>query len=134
MRRSRNHLSRSEIQQYQTSAWEDWQILSNQPISATKSYLDEVMPTHETWIYSIFTASSHIVVPKLINTDDMAERNLDGSQISIVLSHAEHLLNARQHPKTICPSEIARAFSASELGALNVLDWRDSMGMVREVM
>jgi hypothetical protein len=64
----------------------------------------------------------------------MADTGLDDAQKSIILSHASRLLSARQHPKTICPSEIARAFSAPELQALGALEWRDAMDAVRQVM
>jgi hypothetical protein len=59
---------------------------------------------------------------------------LDESQKSIILTHATRLLDSRDYPKTICPSEIARAFSASELRALGASEWRDTMDAVREVI
>jgi hypothetical protein len=59
---------------------------------------------------------------------------LNDAQKSLILSHASRLLDSRQHPKTICPSEIARAFSASELQTLGALEWRDTMDAVRQVM
>lgn len=55
-------------------------------------------------------------------------------QKSVILEHADRLLNSRDYPKTICPSEIARAFSASELQTLGVSEWRDTMDAVRQVM
>jgi hypothetical protein len=64
----------------------------------------------------------------------MADTNLDEAQQSIILSHASRLLDARQYPKTICPSEIARAFSAPELQCLGAAEWRDTMEAVRQVM
>ena len=64
----------------------------------------------------------------------MANANLDDEQKSLIVSHAERLLDARQYPKTICPSEIARAFSASELQTLGVSEWRETMDVVREFM
>jgi hypothetical protein len=62
------------------------------------------------------------------------EPSLDDAQRTLILSHASRLLDARQYPKTICPSEIARAFSAPELQTLGALEWRDTMGAVRQVM
>jgi hypothetical protein len=59
---------------------------------------------------------------------------MDESQKSIILSHATRLLNARDYPKTICPSEIARAFSAPELRALGASEWRDTMDPIRRVI
>jgi hypothetical protein len=64
----------------------------------------------------------------------MAGPDLDEAQQSIILSHASRLLDARQYPKTICPSEIARAFSAPELQVLGATEWRDTMEAVRQVM
>jgi hypothetical protein len=64
----------------------------------------------------------------------MGETCLDDTQRSVILSHASRLLDARQYPKTICPSEIARAFSAAELQTLGASEWRDTMGAVRQVM
>jgi hypothetical protein len=58
----------------------------------------------------------------------------DTKKKSIILLHAERLLDARQYPKTICPSEIARAFSATELHILGASEWRDTMDAVRRVM
>ena len=52
----------------------------------------------------------------------------------IVLPHLDHLLCSREYPKTICPSEVARATSAKELKALGVEEWRDLMPTIREVL
>jgi hypothetical protein len=59
---------------------------------------------------------------------------LSESQKSLILTHAERLLDARQYPKTICPSEIARALSAPELQSLGVSEWRAAMDAVRQVV
>ncbi|KAH7082118.1 hypothetical protein FB567DRAFT_98681 [Paraphoma chrysanthemicola] len=59
---------------------------------------------------------------------------LDETQKSLILLHAERLLDARQHPKTICPSEVARAFSTPELATLGASEWRGTMDAVRQVM
>ncbi|KAF2030650.1 hypothetical protein EK21DRAFT_65031 [Setomelanomma holmii] len=59
---------------------------------------------------------------------------MDDAQKAVILSHAERLLSARQYPKTICPSEVARAFSAPELETLGASDWRGTMDAVRQVM
>jgi hypothetical protein len=59
---------------------------------------------------------------------------LSESQKTLILTHAERLLDSRQYPKTICPSEIARALSAPELQSLGVSEWRDTMGAVRQVV
>lgn len=43
----------------------------------------------------------------------------------------DRLLHARSFPKTICPSEVARSFTASELAELGVDHWRQLMGPVQ---
>ena len=43
----------------------------------------------------------------------------------------KQLLSKRDHPKTICPSEVARSMSSSELQALGVSSWRDLMSELR---
>lgn len=48
--------------------------------------------------------------------------------------HLERLLSSRPHPKTICPSEVPRALSASELQLVGASDWRDLMPDVREIL
>lgn len=47
-------------------------------------------------------------------------------------THLHRLLESRAYPKTICPSEVARALSASELRAVGASDWRDLMPEIRE--
>lgn len=64
----------------------------------------------------------------------MPQPSLPPKNHSIILSHAERLLSARQYPATICPSEIARAFSSTELQSLGASEWRDTMDIVRQVM
>ncbi|KAF2994714.1 hypothetical protein E8E13_003345 [Curvularia kusanoi] len=56
---------------------------------------------------------------------------LDDCQRGILLQHTERLLNSRDFPKTICPSEVARALSSTELEALHAHDWRATMDDVR---
>ena len=43
------------------------------------------------------------------------------------------LLSRREHPKTLCPSEVARSFSRSELSTFDVSSWRDLMPRLREM-
>ena len=52
----------------------------------------------------------------------------------ILKIHLDRILSSRQHPKTICPSEVPRALSASELRQLGVSDWRDLMPEVRRIL
>jgi Protein of unknown function (DUF3253) len=49
-------------------------------------------------------------------------------------THLHRLLAARQHPKTICPSEAARAISRGELEAAGAQHWRDMTGLAREML
>jgi len=50
-----------------------------------------------------------------------------------VRSHLDRLLDAREHPKTICPSEAARAMTAREIQASGATTWRDLMPALREL-
>ena len=43
----------------------------------------------------------------------------------------DDFLRKRQPPKTFCPSEVARALTASELTELGLGEWRDAMPMIR---
>jgi hypothetical protein len=49
-----------------------------------------------------------------------------------VKQHLERLLLSREYPKTICPSEVARAMSGSELQQLGCSHWRELMPSIRE--
>ncbi|KAL6709286.1 hypothetical protein ACN47E_001693 [Coniothyrium glycines] len=59
---------------------------------------------------------------------------LDDAQKDTILRHANRLLSSRDYPKTICPSEIARALSRGELDTLDAAEWRDTMDDIRQVM
>lgn len=52
---------------------------------------------------------------------------------STLTAHLLRLLRTREYPKTICPSEVARAVKPDELKAIGVDSWRDLMPMVREL-
>ena len=52
----------------------------------------------------------------------------------ILKPHLERLLESRSFPKTICPSEVPRALSASELASTGATSWRDLMPLVREIL
>lgn len=56
------------------------------------------------------------------------------SHEDILLPHLNRLLSSRDHPKTICPSEVPRALTATELEALRVRDWRDLMPTTRQIL
>lgn len=49
-------------------------------------------------------------------------------------SHLDRLLTSRVYPKTICPSEIARALSQADLNAGALGSWRDAMPHVRRLI
>ncbi|CAA9958998.1 hypothetical protein CFE70_002517 [Pyrenophora teres f. teres 0-1] len=59
---------------------------------------------------------------------------LDHAQREVILRHADRLLSTRVWPKTICPSEIARALSRQELKTLDAPEWRDTMDAIRELV
>ena len=44
------------------------------------------------------------------------------------------LLSSRQFPKTICPSEVARSFSKTELNSLAIQEWRQLMDPIRHLV
>ena len=48
-----------------------------------------------------------------------------------VVLHLNHLLDLRSFPKTICPSEAARALSTAELQRTGSDSWRDLMPAIR---
>jgi hypothetical protein len=52
---------------------------------------------------------------------------------AILAKHLEDLLNSREYPKTICPSEVARKLSPSELEQYSVQSWRDAMPDIRSL-
>lgn len=52
----------------------------------------------------------------------------------IVKPHLERLLESRSFPKTICPSEVPRALSKSELTSTGASSWRDLMPLVRKML
>ena len=53
---------------------------------------------------------------------------------SILRPKLTDLLDQRAHPKTICPSEVARSLSASEIrDGVGGEDWRNAMPAIREL-
>lgn len=50
-----------------------------------------------------------------------------------VIPHLNRLLDSRSFPKTICPSEAARALTAAEIQATGVGSWRDLMPAIRSL-
>lgn len=59
---------------------------------------------------------------------------LNEAKRGIILRHADRLLSTRAWPKTICPSEIARALSREELETLDASEWRDAMEEIRHAV
>ncbi|KAL8808773.1 MAG: hypothetical protein Q9200_004040 [Gallowayella weberi] len=58
----------------------------------------------------------------------------DSNITEIIIQKLLVKLQTRQYPKTICPSEIPRAFSKAELTAMGFSDWRDMMAPVRAML
>lgn len=54
-----------------------------------------------------------------------------GIDLTLVDAHLQQLLAKRQYPKTLCPSEAARALSNAELAESGVTSWRDIMTPLR---
>jgi hypothetical protein len=52
---------------------------------------------------------------------------------AILDKYLENLLNSREYLKTICPSEVARKLTASELEQCGVQTWRDAMPDIRSL-
>ncbi|KAL6252375.1 hypothetical protein RBB50_000093 [Rhinocladiella similis] len=69
----------------------------------------------------------------MVDTDpdpDSAKGKRVTFDLSLVFS--QHVAR-REHPKTLCPSEIARSLSPSELAQLGTSDWHDLMPRLREM-
>ena len=49
-------------------------------------------------------------------------------------SRLHRLLESRVYPKTICPSEVPRSLTISELRGLGVTGWRDLMDETRAII
>ena len=60
--------------------------------------------------------------------------NPDSHRQDILLPHINRLLSSRDHPKTICPSEVPRGLTTTELQALGASGWRELMPEVREMI
>ncbi|OMP88800.1 hypothetical protein BK809_0005521 [Diplodia seriata] len=60
--------------------------------------------------------------------------DLDLTDDALLRSRLRALLAQRQHPKTICPSELARSLSQQELADLGANEWRDLMPAIRALV
>jgi len=49
-----------------------------------------------------------------------------------IVRELKRLLQSRVFPKTICPSEVARALSKTELEAYDAVEWREVMPEIRK--
>jgi len=58
----------------------------------------------------------------------------EGPNLDIAKSHLERILDKRVHPKTMCPSEAARALSKDELETSHVTEWRELMQPLRRLV
>ncbi|KAL8827962.1 MAG: hypothetical protein Q9191_002868 [Dirinaria sp. TL-2023a] len=60
---------------------------------------------------------------------------MSSPQVQAILQpHLDRLLSKRTHPKTLCPSEVARALSPEELKAAEASEWRSLMPTIREML
>lgn len=51
-----------------------------------------------------------------------------------LLARLKAILSTRHHPKTICPSEVPRSFTAAEINEMGVSGWRELMTEVRSMV
>lgn len=51
-----------------------------------------------------------------------------------MINHLDRLLNSREYPKTICPSEVARSMTTQQLRDADVSGWRDLMPAIRSIV
>ena len=51
----------------------------------------------------------------------------------VLLRHLTLLIDTREYPKTICPSEVARALTVDERREAGVADWRELMPGIRSM-
>lgn len=80
-----------------------------------------------------FLRSLAISTPKLLTVTKAGQSVDIMSPQDAIKEHLNCLLSSRDYPKTICPSEVARALSSDELEAVGAKQWRDIMPMIREI-
>ncbi len=76
-----------------------------------------------------FVPKVHVADLEPMASDEPA-RSLEES----LRSHLDRLLTHREYPKTICPSEVARSLTATELRQAGVSSWRDTMPLIRSMV
>lgn len=59
---------------------------------------------------------------------------LSDESLGILNLHLNRLLAARQYPKTLCPSEVARSLSPAELDIIGASSWRELMPNIRGIV
>ena len=62
------------------------------------------------------------------------DRNKDEPIYQVLLPRLQDLLASRDHPKTICPSEVARSLDNASLRSLDADSWRDMMDPLRTLI
>ena len=70
----------------------------------------------------------------MADTDAGAGGGPSAALDAAINAHLSRLLSQRVPPKTVCPSEVARALSAAELAAGEVHGWRELMPTVRSAV
>ncbi|KAJ8989242.1 hypothetical protein HRR80_006965 [Exophiala dermatitidis] len=55
------------------------------------------------------------------------------SGTTLLSNRLDKMLSERTYPKTLCPSEIARSMTSSELHELGASEWRDLMPQLRRM-
>ncbi len=56
------------------------------------------------------------------------------ANLQVLQDHLNRLLDTREYPKTICPSEVPRALAVEEMKKLGASCWRDLMPDVRKLV
>lgn len=64
-------------------------------------------------------------VPQSVNLDEFTV---------LLVDRLNEFLDSREHPKTFCPSEVARSISAGDLRKAGVPEWRDLMPTIRSLV
>lgn len=64
-------------------------------------------------------------LPQSVNLDDFT---------TLLVDRLDAFCASREYPKTFCPSEVARSFSAPELEKAGVAEWRELMPTVRSIV
>lgn len=100
------------------------------------TFLSHTRPHSSNWAF-VLRIVLHIQKPpcrlQTISKPASAEMSADHAHVEndAIQKHLDRLLEARASPKTICPSEVARALSSSELEELDTKEWRDVMPTIR---